>query len=152
MMTRGHRVSELETNARGISDARIDEYAGGIVFVHGIKDLDLAQRSQSKYSRTWNLDLQLLHMSKKRLEDDKQTTSYKLELQVVFTASMKTKLTRLRRKDVQIDEQKILLQTKIIKGERIREYKIEMKRLRASYCPVRALETCLKDENMSKEN
>ncbi|KAA6387774.1 MAG: hypothetical protein EZS28_016700 [Streblomastix strix] len=40
------------------------DVANSNIVVAAMKDLDLAQRSQSKYSRTWNLDLLLSYMSK----------------------------------------------------------------------------------------
>ncbi|KAA6354204.1 MAG: hypothetical protein EZS28_050269 [Streblomastix strix] len=70
---------------------------------------------------------------------------------MAFTAARMTELTRMRRKDEQIDEQKMMLQTKIVKGKRIRQYSIELRRYGTSYCPVRAFDTWLNDENTLKE-
>ncbi|KAA6355775.1 MAG: hypothetical protein EZS28_048697 [Streblomastix strix] len=74
-----------------------------------------------------------------------------MALLVAFTAARMTELTRIGRKDVKIDEQKMMLQSKIMKGKKIREYSIELRRQGTSYCPVRALETWLNDENALKE-
>ncbi|KAA6380877.1 MAG: hypothetical protein EZS28_023597 [Streblomastix strix] len=121
------------------------------IIVATVKDLGLAQRSQSKYSRTWDLDQQLSYISREEWKQGKQTTIYSMPLLVAFTASRMTKLTIMRMTDVSIDEQKMMLQTKIMKRKMIREYIIECRRQGKLYCPVRALENWLKVEGAQKE-
>ncbi|KAA6387775.1 MAG: hypothetical protein EZS28_016701 [Streblomastix strix] len=74
-----------------------------------------------------------------------------MALLAAFTAARITQLTRMRRKNVQIEEQKTMLQTKIMKEKKIRNIRIELKRRGTSYCPDRALESGLMDVNALKE-
>ncbi|KAA6398832.1 MAG: hypothetical protein EZS28_005638 [Streblomastix strix] len=128
-----------------------NDVAKSSIVIAAVKDLEHAQRSQSKFSQTWDLDLLLSYMFREEWKQDKQTTSYNMALFVAFTAARMTELTRMKRKDLQIDEQKMIIQTKIIKGKKIREYSIELRRQGTPYCPVRALETWLYDGNALKK-
>ncbi|KAA6393717.1 MAG: hypothetical protein EZS28_010753 [Streblomastix strix] len=80
-------------------------------------------------------------------EGGKQKISYSIALFVVFMAARMTELTRMKRKDILIDGQRMMLQTKIKKSRKLREYMIELKRQGTENCPVGALDKWMKDEN-----
>ncbi|KAA6379996.1 MAG: hypothetical protein EZS28_024479 [Streblomastix strix] len=73
-----------------------------------------------------------------------------MALLVTFAAARMTELTRMKRKDILIDEQRMMLYTKIKKDRKMREYTIELRRQGKEYCPVGAQEKWLWDGNCWK--
>ncbi|KAA6362930.1 MAG: hypothetical protein EZS28_041543, partial [Streblomastix strix] len=112
-----------------------NDVAKSSIVVAAVKELELAQRSQAKYNRTWNLDLLLTHVGKQEWEDGKQTISYSIVLLVAFIAARMIEFARITMKDVLIDDEKMMLRTRIKKDKKMREYLIGLRRQDIEYCP-----------------